>query len=63
MRKDEPVRIDTGRRREPLPQQYRERILRLAEELYNNGRGIVLIQKSAASGGRQLHISSYDGDT
>ena len=60
MRKDEPIRIDAGRRRDPLPTQYRERILRLAEELYNNGRGIVIIQKSRADGGNRLHISSYD---
>lgn len=60
MRKEEPIRIDAGRRRDPLPEEYKQRILRMAETLYNNGRGIVIIQKSRADGGNRLHISAYD---
>lgn len=63
MRRDpnEPIRVERAEyHREPLPAQYRERILRLAETLYNNGRGIVIIQKSRADGGNRLHISAYD---
>lgn len=66
MRRDpnEPIRVVSAEpRREPLPAQYRERILRLAETLYNNGRGVVIIQKSHSAGGRQLHIAAYDSET
>lgn len=65
MRRDpnEPINVQRAeQRRDPLPQQYAERILRLAERLYNDGRGVVIIQKSHGSGGRQLHISSYGED-